>query len=188
MISLYDYIKKDWTVGGTKSSKLIIFDLDDTLIHTTAMIGVVKNGRTIKTLTNNEFNEYVLGPGESFDFGEFADPKKLSKETFTKYWDTLKREYHRGTHIAIITARGDAPMIREFFLRNGIDIKQELVFAVGARDYMYKGSVAQKKAKTIQLLARMGYSTMIFFDDNEANLRAAKKLEGPDLKIHTVKA
>lgn len=188
MISLYDYIKKDWSVAGTKSSKLLIFDLDDTLIYTTANINVVKNDKVIKTLTNNEFNEYELGPGESFDFSEFADPKILKKEKFTQYWETLKREYNRGTHISIITARPDATMIREFFLHNGIDIKQELVFAVGTHDFMYKGTVAQKKAKVIKLLSRLGYDTMIFFDDNEANLRAAKRLENSKLKIHTVKA
>ena len=118
MISLYDYIKKDWTVGGTKSKKLIIFDLDDTIIHTTASINVVKNGKIIKTLTNNEYNTYVLRPGESFDYSEFANPKILRNEKFTRYWETLKREYNKGTHISIITARGDANIIREFFLRN----------------------------------------------------------------------
>lgn len=188
MISLYDYIKKDWTVGGTKSKKLIIFDLDDTIIHTTASINVVKNGKIIKTLTNNEYNTYVLGPGESFDYSEFANPKILRNEKFTRYWETLKREYHKGTHISIITARGDANMIREFFLRNGIDIKQELVFAVGSPDFMYKGTIAEKKAKTIKLLSRLGYNTMIFFDDNEENLKAAKRLENSKLKIHTIKA
>lgn len=188
MISLHDYIKKNWTVGGHKSSKLLIFDLDDTLIHTTANINVVKNGKVVKTLTNNEYNTYELKPGESFDYSEFSDPDILKNEKFTRYWNTLKREYNRGTHISIITARPDATMIREFFLRNNIDIKQELVFAVGSPDFMYKGSVAQKKAKVIKLLSRLGYDTMIFFDDNEANLRAAKELSGDNLKIHTVKA
>ena len=99
-----------------------------------------------------------------------------------------QREYKKGTHIAIITARPDAEMIKEFFLHNGIDIKQELVFAVSSPDFMYKGSVAERKSKTIKLLSRLGYDTMIFFDDSEENLKAAKKLENNKLKIHTVKA
>ena len=43
-----------------------------------------------------EFNDYVLKPGESFDFGEFDDPNILAGSAFTKYWDTLKREYRKG--------------------------------------------------------------------------------------------
>ncbi len=187
MISLYDYIKKDWSVAGNVSSKLIIFDLDDTIINTTAEINIVKNNEVIKTISNSEFNTYELKPGESFDFSQFDDPKILFKERFTRYWNTLKREYNRGTHISIITARNDASMIREFFLRNGIDIKQELVFAVSSPDFMYQGTIAQKKAKVIKLLSRLGYNTMIFFDDNEQNLKAAKKLENKNLKIHTIK-
>ena len=187
MISLADYIKKDWSVAGTKSNKLIIFDLDDTIIHTTANINVVKNGKVIKTINNNEYNTYELKPGEYFDYSEFTNPEILKHEQFTKYWNTLKREYKKGTHISIITARQDATMIKEFFLRNGIDIKQELVFAVGAPDFMYKGTIAQRKTRVIKLLSKIGYDTMIFFDDNEDNLKAAKALANAKLKIHTVK-
>ena len=189
MIPLSEYIKKNsWTVAGSKSSKLLVFDVDDTLINTSARIFVRRGDKLVKTLTNNEYNTYKLRPGEWFDYSEFADPEILSKETFTKYWDTLKREYKKGTHISIITARGDANMIREFFLKNGIDIKQELVFAVGDKNYMYHGTVAERKAKTIKLLADLGYRTLIFFDDNEENLKAVKKLENDELNIHTVKA
>ena len=191
MIPLSKYInKKGWTVAGSKSSKLLIFDVDDTLINTTAKIFVRRGdeGKLVKTLTNNEYNTYKLRPSEWFDYSEFADPEILSKETFTKYWDTLKREYKKGTHISIITARGNADMIRDFFLKNGIDIKQELVFAVGDRNYMYHGTVAERKAKTINLLAQLGYKTLIFFDDNDENLKAVKDLERDGLNIHTVKA
>lgn len=187
MISLYDYIKKDWTVGGRKSSKLLIFDLDDTIIHTTANINVLKDGKIVKTLTNTEYNTYERKPGEYFDYSEFADPTILNHERFTKYWKTLKREYMRGTHISIITARPDDTMIRKFFLRHGIDIKPELIFAVGSPNFLYSGSTAQKKAKVIELLSGLGYDTMIFFDDSEENLKAAKALTKSNLKIHTVK-
>jgi FMN phosphatase YigB (HAD superfamily) len=71
MLSLYDYIEKEFTVNGTKSNRILLFDVDDTLIHTTAQIGVLKNGKLLKKITNDEFNEYKLKPGESFDFSEF---------------------------------------------------------------------------------------------------------------------
>ena len=191
MKSLSSYLKLhgNFTVAGTKSEKLLIFDVDDTLIHTSAKIWVMKDDEHIKTLTNAEYNDYKKKPGEWFDYREFNDPKILSRETFTRYWSTLKREYRKGTHISIITARNDARMIRRFFLKNGIDIKDELVFAVGDPRLGLAGSVQEKKATIIRELVVLGYHTLVFFDDNEGNLEAAKALEKElGIKIHTVKA
>ena len=95
MISLYNYIKKDWTVGGSRSSKLLIFDVDDTLINTTAAVNIVKNGKIIKSLSNGEYNTYELKPGEKFDYSEFRDPDLLSKETFTRKLKGNQTEYKR---------------------------------------------------------------------------------------------
>lgn len=188
MIGLSEYLYGQFTVAGTVSDKLLIFDVDDTLIHTTAEIFIVKNGKRVKTISNQNYNNYKLRPGESFDYQEFDDPKILSKETFTKYWDTLKREYRKGTHISILTARSDADMIRDFFLKNGIDIKKELVFAVGDPKLGLHGTVQEKKAQVIEHIAHLGYKTLVFFDDDEGNLAAAKKLEYPlGVKIHTIK-
>lgn len=192
MISLYEHLKNQiqtgFTVNKTSSDKIILFDLDDTIIHTTAEIMVVKDGKCIKKLSNNEFNNYVLKSGESFDFGEFDDPNILADSKFTKYWNTLKREYRKGTHIGILTARGDCSMIKKFFLDNGIRIKDELVIAINDPKTGLKGSIQQKKSEAIGILADAGYKLFIFFDDNEPNLRAAKQLEKEyDIKVQTVK-
>lgn len=185
---LVNRIQKGFTVGQTTSNKIILFDLDDTIIHTIAEIGVVKDGKLIKRLPNAEFNDYVLGPGESFDFGEFDDPVLLDKSPFTKYWDTLKREYRKGTHIGILTARGDSKMIKDFFLKNGIRIKDELVMAINDPSLGLKGTIQQKKSEAIRILASVGYDTFVFFDDNEPNLKSAKALEKTlDIKVATVK-
>ena len=45
MLSLSDYITREFTVNGTRSNRIILFDVDDTLIHTTAQIHVLKHGR-----------------------------------------------------------------------------------------------------------------------------------------------
>ena len=48
----------------TPSKKsLVIFDIDDTLLHTTAKIRVVSRGRVVRELTNQQFNHYKLQPG-----------------------------------------------------------------------------------------------------------------------------
>lgn len=188
MISLYNYILEDFTVNGTKSNRILLFDVDDTLIHTTAKIGLVKRGKIIKRITNAEFNEYKLKSGESFDFSEFDDPKLLKNEQLTPYWNTLKREYMKGTHIGIITARGDCDMIFEFFKSKGIEIKRDLVYAVGDPKMGLGGSVAEKKSVVISRLVEKGYKTLVFFDDNETNLKFAKSLENKHkIKVITVK-
>lgn len=192
MIELKNHLKyllrDGFTVANTKSDKIILFDLDDTLIHTTAEIGIVKNGKVIKKISNAEFNGYKLQKDETFDFGEFDDPDILSRSEFTPYWETLKREYRKGTHIGILTARGDGKMIKRFLLSNGIRIKDELVIAVGDPELGLTGTIQEKKAEMIGYLVNAGYKTFVFFDDNEPNLISAKGLEKKfNIKVQTVK-
>lgn len=192
MITLVEHLREriqiGFTVNNTVSDKIILFDLDDTIIHTTAKISVFKDGECIKKLTNAEFNDYVLKPGESFGFEEFNDFELLSKSKFTPYWETLKREYKKGTHVGILTARGNCQMIRKFFMNNGIKIKTELVMAINDPNLGLSGSVQQRKSEAISILAKAGYKLFVFFDDNEPNLKSAKKLEKEyNIKVQTVK-
>lgn len=191
MISLRDYILEQFTVAGTQSDKILLFDVDDTLIKSDVKVHVIKNGEVIKKLSSTEFNSYKLQPGESFDYSEFEDEDILNnRSVFLKYWDTLQREYKNGTHIGILTARSNKDMFYRFFKSNGITIKNELVFAISDPKLNLKGNtIEERKAEVIKRLAKWGYKTMVFFDDNEANLKTAKKLEKTcDIKIHTVKA
>lgn len=188
MESLYKYILEAFTVGGTQSNRILLFDVDDTLIHTTAKISIIKNHKVVKRISNSEYNEYILKPGESFGYEEFNNPIILSNEKFTPYWDTLKREYKKGTHIGILTARENTDMIYTFFKNNGIVIKKDLVFAIGDPKLGLKGSIAERKSKVISDLVNYGYRTFVFFDDNETNLKSAKELEHKfNIKIITKK-
>lgn len=192
MISLSSHLKDKiqfgFTVNNTTSNRIMLFDLDDTLIHTTAEILLFKDGKFVRKISNTEFNDYVLKSGESFDFAEFDDPKILASSKFTRYWNTLKREYRKGTHIGILTARSDCDMIKNFLLNNGIRIKDELVMAINDPKLGLSGTIQQKKAEAIKILANAGYNTFIFFDDNEGNLQSAKKLESEyRITVKTVK-
>ena len=73
MFSLRQYIEEQATKG------LTIFDIDETMFKTKAKVKVIKNGETIKSLTNQEFNKYKLKSGEKFDFGEFKNAKVFNK-------------------------------------------------------------------------------------------------------------
>ena len=65
---------------------LTIFDIDETLFKTKALINVNCNGWLVRRLDNQEFNTYELGPGESYDFCEFR-----SAEVFNKTSEPINR-------------------------------------------------------------------------------------------------
>ena len=192
MKSLREYITEQFTVAGTKSDKILLFDIDDTLISSDVKVHVMKDGKLVRKLSSSEFNNYHLKHGEEFDFCEFNDEELLnSRSYFLKYWNTLKREYNEGVHIGIITARSNAEMFHKFFINNGIDIKRELIFAINDPSLKLDGdTIEQRKTNAINRLIRWGYKTFVFFDDNKDNLKTAKELESKykNIHIHTVKA
>lgn len=166
--------------GGKSSHRLLIFDIDDTLLTGEVYIHILdKNtGEEIGKVNSNQFNTYRLKPNEEFDFSEFADPDIFEKNKITHYFGTMKREYERGTHICLLTARGGkevGEMIRNYFLKRGIDIKEELVICINSEDAPYTGTTAERKSEAMQDLYDAGYDTMIFFDDNEENLEVAEE-------------
>lgn len=192
MKNLTTYLTEKFTVAGTSSDKILLFDVDDTLIRSDINVYVVDKdtGAVLRKLSSSEFNTYKLKPNEDFDYHEFKDEELLnSKSVFLKYWDTLQREYQKGTHIGIITARQRQDIFYRFFKNHGIDIKNELVFAINDPKMKLKGeTIKDRKAEVIKRIVKWGYKTIVFFDDNQANLNTAKKLESKyDIKIHTVK-
>jgi FMN phosphatase YigB (HAD superfamily) len=191
MISLREYILEKFNIAGNESDKILLFDVDDTLLKSDVQVHVVKGGKLLRKLSSSEYNSYKLQPGEDFDYSEFEDPKILNnKSVFLKYWDTLQREYKNGTYIGILTARSNSDMFYDFFKNHGVTIKKELVFAINDPKLGLKGNtIEDRKANAIKRLIDWGYKTIVFFDDNVNNLKSAKKLEDKyDIKIHTVKA
>lgn len=173
-------------IRGNTSTRILLFDVDDTLVHTTAGIWIKHPDGTETRISNSEFNTYKFKPGESADYREFEDPAILDNDIPTSYLDTLRREYAKGTHIGIITARGNAKLIKKFLLKKGVEIKDELVFAISDPKLGLEGTVQQKKAYVIKSLIRAGYKTLVFFDDCKDNLEAAKKLQRGNIRIVTV--
>jgi FMN phosphatase YigB (HAD superfamily) len=187
---LYTFLN-EVTIKGKKSDKLAIFDLDDTLIISAAKIKVLnpKNGKLLKELTPAEFNFYTHNPKTTLSFKDFEDADVLRKSTFIiDVMQKLLNYYKRGVHVAIVTARSNSKLIRNFFLENGIDIHPELVIAVNDPAHKLTGSVAERKKEAIHQLVEHGYNDLIFFDDNEENLALAKEIEfEKNVKVETVK-
>ncbi len=162
---------------------LIIFDIDDTLLHTTAKIKVVQNGQVVRTLTNQEFNNYNLAPGEEFDFGEFRNAEKFRQESkpiapMIRKLKTILS--HAGNaKVIMLTARADFDD-KETFLQTfqdlGIDMSRVHVHRAG--NLPGNEAPAYKKAVWVRkYLNTRQYGHVRLYDDSMSNLKVFKDLK-----------
>jgi hypothetical protein len=199
-----EYIKEE-----TKSGSLTIFDIDDTLFHTTAQIAVMKDGKVIRKLTNNEFNNYTLKAGEDFDFSEFRDAHKFYHESkpiqrmLAKAKAILANSVKNpNSKVVIITARAnfdDKDKFLATFRKYGFDIDKVRVERAGNIEGEF--IPAFKKAIIIRnYLNTKQYSKVRLFDDSMSNLKEFLRLKAefeevtfeaffanPDGSIRTIK-
>ena len=179
MLNFKEYITED------KEGYLTIFDIDDTLFHTTAQIIIRKSGKAIKKLTSAEFNHYKLGPGESADFSEFSDAEKFSKESkpITKMLNKAKAiladtNKHPNNKVIIVTARpnlDDRDKFLKTFKKYGFDIDKVRVERAGKISAL---SAPQSKAIIINgYLQTKQFNKVRLFDDSINNLKEFLKLE-----------
>lgn len=170
-------------LNRTGSRELVIFDIDDTLLHTTAQIKVInkKTGKE-KSLTNQQFNNYKLQSDEEFDFGEFRNAKKFEKESVPigPMLDKLRADLNSGKNVVMLTARADfddQPAVYRTFKRHGIDINKD-VHLYRAGNLPGDGSPAAKKAIHVsKWLSTGNFNKITMYDDSEKNLYAFKFLE-----------
>lgn len=169
-------------LNRTRSAELVIFDIDDTLLHTTAKINIIKDGKIIRSLTNQEFNNYKLGPGEAFDFGEFRNAQKFEEESIPigPILDKLRTDLASGKNVVMLTARADfddQKAVWRTFKRHGIDINKD-VHLYRAGNQPGDSSPAIKKAIHVSEWLTSGkYNKVVMYDDSEKNLAVFKSLE-----------
>ena len=164
-----------------KGNRLIIFDLDDTLVKTEAKIKVLnhRTKRVICELTPEQFNQFQQEPHHVLDFEDFDSAEILREGRFIhSIFSKLKYYYNKGVPVSIVTARSSSGLVRNFFLENGIDLHPDLVIAINDPFYGYVGSISERKQRAIMDLIESGYTDLVFFDDNDDNLRLAKDVEG----------
>ena len=154
---------------------LTIFDIDDTLFHTTAQISVMKDGKVVRTLSNQEFNVYKLQPGESFDFGEFKNAEKFNRESvpigpmIAKLKAILKNA--GDSTVIMLTARNDfdnKELFLDTFKKYGIDMSKIHVHRSGSLGL----PSAEGKAVWIRKYLDTGkYGRVRLYDDAMSNLK-----------------
>ena len=186
MFSLRQYIEEQATKG------LTIFDIDETMFKTKAKVKVVKNGETIKSLTNQEFNKYKLKSGEKFDFGEFRSAEVFYKTStpigkmIGKVKAILRNATKRGSRVIIVTARpnfDNRDLFLKTFREQGIDIDKIYVERAGN---LGSGPAADnKKVIFKKYLDQNIYARMRLFDDDMKNLKMflGLKKEYPDVNF-----
>ena len=175
---------------------LHMFDVDDTLFHTTAKIHVKdKHGKTVKTLNNKEFNTHTLEPGHHYDFHEFRNAEKFHKESkpISKMIDKIK-SIHKNvkskpdSKVILNTARADFDDKHKFldkFKQHGIDIDNIHVERAG--NIPGDEHPAEKKVQVVRNhLARKDYKDVHLYDDSVSNLKRLQKMkhEYPNVRFH----
>jgi len=157
-----------------------VFDIDDTLIITSAVIKVFDptTGEEF-SLTAKEYNEFEQLPHHELDFTDFDDMEILKNGQLIEWVvRILRKTIAKGKAVGIITARSaDKKLLSEFFKHHGINIHPDLIFSVNDPTTHYTGSNAERKQMAFEELIEMGYKDFKFFDDDLKNLQYAKDLE-----------
>jgi len=180
--------KKPYTLD-----KIVVFDLDDTLVITDAMVKVC-DGSTGEcfTLTPEEFNEYETDPNHKVDFDDFKSLEIMKAgKLIEHYFNIFKSNYKRGIAVGIVTARDDREMIYTWLREHvGFKIDKDLIFAISDPVHGFKGTIADRKKQAFETYIEMGYINFKFYDDDIANLKLVKSLEKEhtDVQIYTKRA
>ena len=171
---------------------LTIFDIDETMFKTKAKVGVKKDDKIIKKLTNQEYNTYKLKSGESWDFGEFKNAEVFNKTStpiarmINKVKAILKNATKAGSKVIIVTARADfdnKKLFLDTFRQQGIDIDKVYVERAGNLGH---GPPAENKIIVFKKYLDQGiYKRIRFFDDAKSNLTAFLSLQNeyPDVSF-----
>ena len=170
--------------------KLVIFDIDDTLVHTQTKVHVIKDNRVVKSLNSHDFTHYKLQPGESFDFGDFANAREFfeNAKPIIPMINQLKRDIATGNKVIMVTARADfndRELFLDTFRKYGVDMSKVHVHRAGN----LVGKIATEEKKKIIIrdqLKKAPYTKAIMYDDAEPNLHAfvSLKNEFPHTKFY----
>lgn len=162
--------------------KLVIFDIDDTLVNTDTEINVVKDGKIVKTLNSQEFTHYKLEPGEQFDFSNFRDSDEFAAtaKPILPMINQLNRDIATGNKVIMVTARADFNDRDKF-----LNAFRSLGVNMDGVDHIYRSGNIQAKVPTEtkkrmvigKLLSQEKYDKVIMYDDATPNLDAFLSLK-----------
>jgi hypothetical protein len=170
---------------------LHVFDVDDTLFHTTAKVKVMHGKKEVAALSNSEYNTHTLPKDHHYDYSEFRDAEKFDKESkpMSRMLGKMKAIHNNakktGSKVIIATARADFDDKDKFlhaFRKHGVDIDNIHVHRAG--NDKSEGTVGEKKARIISNQLKSGnFKRATLYDDSKENLKQflALKKDHPDV-------
>lgn len=165
------------------SGTLTIFDIDETLFHTKAKVAVVKDGKVVRMLDNQEFNTYKRKSGEEYDFKEFKSAEVFRKTSvpvvkmIEKAKAIVKAKKNPHSRAIICTARADfdnKKMFLQTFRDHGLPIDEMHVERAG--NLGIDSSAEAKKVIFRKYLNTQNYTKSRLYDDAMSNLKAFLEL------------
>lgn len=181
-----------YIVEAAEGRGLTIFDIDETLFRTKAKIQIKRDGKVVGSLNNVEYNNYILKPGEEFDYGQFKSAKVFAKTStpiakmINKAKVIIKNAVKAGSKVIVVTARGDMDDKKLFvdtFKAQGLDMKN--VYIERAGNIGLDNAAKNKEVVFKKYLDTGDYKRIRLFDDAVDNLYALLSLrdEYPDVEF-----
>lgn len=155
--------------------RIYIFDVDDTLIATTACVCAVNpDGKIVFKAGTKVFNapdstERLLQPGLTWDFSEFESLEQLMIEPTKSAFDFL-RNLRSRSNVYIITARQKQAMLQQWLATKDININLNHIHCF---DRNYGGTVAQWKGEVVDsIISEHPEHEVVIFEDDPNNCLA----------------
>jgi hypothetical protein len=176
-----------------KLGNLSVWDIDETLFQTKAMVYVIKDGRKVRSLTNRDFNTYKLKQGETYDFSEFRNAELFNKTSIPikRAIEKAARTLHAysrlpNSKVIVLTARSDFDNPHTFlntFEKHGLSMQNIHVHRAG--NLGIQAPIA-KKMYIQQYLNTGKFKEVNLFDDDPKNLEVFLTLrrEYPKIKFN----
>ncbi len=180
MFGFKPHLKTLFEIANTPKKQrraLRVFDFDDTIAETDSAVGVMRGGKRVSSLSSLRFKDYILKPGESFDFS--ASDNVSNAKPIGAVLKVMRAVLAQNKPTVILTGRAVSQTVSRWMNSIGIDIP---VIAVGTEGSNHH-SIAQAKYEWLRNAILNGYDDIEFWDDNALNIKYAKSLKGQFPKV-----
>lgn len=170
--------------------KVYIFDLDDTLVKTSAKVKVFcsESKKLLHALTPADYNHYIRKENHILNFDDFDDLNILLSGTLIDKNIRILKKAAKNHQVGIVTARAHLGSVIQFFQKLSLPVSRDLIFAVNDPIEGFTGTIPEKKKQAFERMIFTGILRFVYYDDNLENLESVKALETENIKIETIHA
>lgn len=176
---------------------LYVFDMDNTILESSAKIKYTDIDGHLCELTTMEYNklsEYIKSHPDEFNNLNFDDFKPenddLNNAVGLPLYKVMCALYKAGQNIAILTSREEHNYIFNFFAKEcEINLPKSHIICINQyKNLLYPNTISDaelKKQAILNLSKPNGYNFFVIYDDNEENVMQILSIndEYPDLHV-----